>query len=229
VPGLIPFGEAFPDKLVDPADYKQVIQFCHDRQIFPIYHQRDTWAPKGRRWYQGKLNYCWAWGATAAFKDLRAREGKPMVELAPVSLGWMVGWNNRGYYIDETLAGIAKRGIAPAECVPDPRNPDPRTFREDWQEQALNYRLGERWDTDNSRKATMIRHSISILWTGTALEVAYNFWGHALECCSVEWDESVPNNLVWVLRNSHNEDDVIELTGDRAVPSEAYGLRASLT
>lgn len=228
-PGLIPFGEAYPDALIKPADYKAVIQFCHDRMVFPLYHQQDSWAPKGKKWNQNGLNYCWAWGATAAMMDLRAREGKPTIELAPVSLGWLVGWSNKGYFLDETLAGIAKRGIAPASCVPDPHDPVPRYFAEDWEQQALQYRLGEKWDTDNSRSATMIQHCISILHTGTPPYVAYNWWGHALELVALEWDESEANNLVWILRNSHNEDDVIELTGSRAVPSEAYGLRASLT
>ena len=73
----------------------------------------------------------------------------------------------------------------------------------------------------------MIQHSVSILATGTPLYVAYNWWGHALECVGVEWDESVAYNIVWVLRNSHNEADFIRLTGSRGVPSEAYGIRAT--
>jgi hypothetical protein len=41
---------------------------------------------------------------------------------------------------------------------------------------------------------------------------------------AIKWDESALNNIVWVLRNSHNENDVIELTGSRGVPDEAYGF-----
>jgi hypothetical protein len=40
----------------------------------------------------------------------------------------------------------------------------------------------------------------------------------------MRWDESLLNNVAFVLRNSHNESDVIELTGSRAVPDEAYGF-----
>jgi hypothetical protein len=75
----------------------------------------------------------------------------------------------------------------------------------------------------------MIQHAISILWTGRPLYIAYNWWGHALECCGVRWDESVKYNIVWQIRNSHNEEDIIELTGDRGIPDESYCIRASTT
>lgn len=228
-PGLIPFGEAFPDKLVQPGEYKEVIAECHTAKIFPVYHQHKTWAPSGKVWSQDGLNYCWAWGLTASVMDCRAREGKPTVELAPVSLGHLVGWKNAGNYLESAIRGATERGICSAAYVPDPYSRNYKSFKEDWEKDALKYRLAEQWDLDNSSTSKMIQHAISVLATGTPLYVAYNWWGHALECVAVEWDEKVPNNIVWVLRNSHSEDDVIELTGSRGIPSEAYGIRATLT
>jgi hypothetical protein len=73
----------------------------------------------------------------------------------------------------------------------------------------------------------MIQHCITGLRAGNPVYVAYNWWGHALEVIAVEWDESKVYNLIWWLRNSHNESDIIKMEGNKAVPSEAYILTAT--
>lgn len=226
-PGLVPFGAAYPDKLVPQADYKEVIAECHTAKVFPMYHQKATWCPPGQKWNQNGLPYCWAWGLTAAVKDQRAREGKPTVQLAPVSLGFTVNWAKTGNYLQSAIKGATERGICESKYVPDQHSRSYRQYKDGWIENALLHRLAESWDADHRSTAAMIQHSVSILATGTPLYVAYNWWGHALECVGVEWDESVAYNIVWVLRNSHNEADLIRLTGSRGVPSEAYGIRAT--
>lgn len=227
--GLIPYGEAFVDGLVQPSDYKEVIADCHKKEIFPVYHQRTAGGAVGEVWDQGTLNLCWAWGITRALMDTRAREGKPYVPLAPVSLGGLVGWRNKGNYLLSAINGVKTQGIASTAFIPDQHSLSHRRYKEGWEGDALNYRLAKVWDCDNSARLRMIQHCISVLRTGTPLYVAYNFWGHALELAYLKWDESVPNDLIWGLRNSHKERDLIEMTGDRAVPSEAYGIPASLT
>jgi len=225
-PGLVPFGEACPDMLLRPADYKEAIAHCEAERIFPIYHQHESWAPPGFHWNQDGLNYCWAWGVAAALMDLRSREGKPTVVLSPVSLGWTVDWRNTGNHLESAIAGARQRGICSTEFTPNVHSRRPSTFKQGWQDDALNYRIGEVWDCD---PRSMLQHALTILATGTPLYIAYNWWGHALECVAVRWDERQRDNVVWVVRNSHGEDDVIELTGSRGTPDEAYGLRASLT
>lgn len=225
-PGLIPFGEAYPDKLVDPKDYKEVIQFCHDQKIFPMYHQKATWGPDGFRWNQNGLGYCWTWSGTGDVMNCRALEGKPSVLLSPVSMGWLVGWRNRGNYLESFINGAMERGIAPMEYTPDQHSLNYKKFKEGWEDAALNYRIQEAWDSD-ARK--MIQHAISILRCGVSGYIAYNWWGHALSLVGVRWDESVLNNIVWIIRNSHDEDDFIELTGSRGVPDELYGIRSTRT
>ena len=64
-PDLIPYGEAYPDRLVDPRDYREQIKACHAALMFPIYHQHASWAPPGFQWNQNGLPYCWAWGVTS--------------------------------------------------------------------------------------------------------------------------------------------------------------------
>jgi len=225
--GLLPLGDS-PDELVKPADFKEVINECNEKQIFPEYHQRATWCPDGQPWNQDGLNYCWAWGCTSATMDCRAAEGKPTVQLAPVSLGWLVSWRNAGYFLDATINGAMEKGIAPASAVPGMHSRNPSSFADDWQTQALLYRPKEWWDTDKTSDLEMIRQCLTILKTGRSLYIAYNWWSHALNCCGMLWDESEPNNVVWRIRNSHNETEPIELTGSRGVPDEAYGVRATL-
>jgi len=225
-PGLVPFAEAHPDQLVKKADNKEVIKYCQEHEIFPVYHQHATWAPPGFRWDQNGLGYCWAWGVGSAIMDCRAREGKPTVVLSPVSLGWLVGWRNRGNYLESAMQGMVDRGMCSMEYTPDQHSLSYRNYKDGWEDDAMNYRIAEAWDAS---PRDMIQHALSILRTGTALYIAYDYWGHALECCGIRWDESKPNNIVWQIRNSHNEDDIIELTGSRGIPDEAYGIRASLT
>lgn len=229
-PGLIPFGEAEPDKLVEPEDYKDVIEDCIRRQVFPIYHQYDSWAPPGFRWNQNSLNYCWAWSPVAALMDARAREGKPTVLLSPVSLGWTVNWRNDGNYLESAIAGLKERGVCEATFTPDMHSRSYRQYKPGWEENALQYRLEKAWDLDNRNKATMIQHAISVLATGSPIYMAYNWWGHALECCGVRWDESISyEHLVWQIRNSHDESDIIEMSGSKAVFDEAFGFPATFT
>ena len=220
-----------PDVLIDPKDYKEVIQRCHDERIFPMYHQQATWAPPGFRWTQNGTNYCWIWSLTGDVMNCQAREGKRKLGddlLAPISVGWSVGWRNVGNYLDAGVAAVIKRGIAPASFIPDPFSRSYRNYKDGWEAAAMQNRLPEDsvWDT-NPRN--MLQHAISILCTGSSGYIAYNWWGHALSLVGLRWDESAPNNIVWIIRNSHNEDDFLEMTGSRGVPDELLGIRATLT
>ena len=97
--GLTPV-EAIPDVLVSPTDYKDVLAKAHELKILPVYHQYNSWAPAGTfRWNQNGLPYCWTWSGTAGLLDVRAIEQKPTVLLAPVSMGFLVGWKDRGNYL----------------------------------------------------------------------------------------------------------------------------------
>lgn len=227
-PGLIPFGDMV-DQLIQPADYKEKIAHCHEAQKFALYHQRASWGPPGFKWDQNGLGYCWTWSGTAALMDCMAREGKPVLLLSPVSMGRLVGWKNEGNYLESMIQWLKERGPCEMSFTPDMHSRDYRNYKPGWEENGLLYRLHEAYDADNSSKAKMIQHAISILNTGIGGYIAYNWWGHALELVGLRWDETQVNNLVWIIRNSHNEDDVIELTGNRGVPDELYGLRSSKT
>lgn len=227
--GLTPVEDQTQVDLLEWADLKEVIETCHQQKRFAEYHQRASWAPDARfRYNQNGIGYCWTWSGTAAVMDCRESEGKDAVPLAPVSMGWLVNWKDRGNYLESFIRGAREVGIAPAEFVDgniNSHNRNPSSYQPGWETERKKYRLDEVWDTDCRRNSrTTILHCATILSLGKPLYIAYNWWGHALECVSLRWDERLPNNIGWRIRNSHNEDDLIELTGSRGEPDEAYGF-----
>jgi hypothetical protein len=217
--GLTPV-EAVPDVLVPKDSFKEVIQRCEAEKSFPIHHMYASWCPPGNRFNQNGLGYCWTWSGTACVLTVREAEGKPFIPLAPVSMGYLVNWANQGNYLESFIKGAREQGICPGG-INDHSNQASK-----WNNaERAKYRINTVWDTNaRAGDATMIQHCLSILSYGRPLYGAWNWWGHAVAVVAIRWDESALNNIVWVLRNSHNEDDVIELTGSRGVPDEAYGF-----
>lgn len=222
--GLVPVLD-FPDLLVDPRDYKEVLADCHARKVFALYHQLNHGLLA--YWQQGSWLYCWSWSLTAAVMDCRAVEGQRPVKLNPLGNGWMVAWRNEGYYCDEALAGVARRGIPSVEFAPESAR-SYRDFKPGWEGDALRYRPLESFDTRFTSRAAMIQQALSCLVTGRPGYGAWNWLQHAMEVIGLEWDESVTNNLRWVIRNSHGEKDPIRMTGNSAVPDELYVPRATI-
>jgi len=148
----------------------------------------------------------------------RATEGKPTVLLAPVSMGYLVGWANRGNYLDSFIQGAKKDGICPA--VDGDFNSQNRTasYWDQYKDQRKLYRLGAVWDTNIAK---MTQHCVSGLSYGRSGYVAYDWWAHALELVGLVMVNGV---LQWKISNSHPSDKgkLITLTGSRAVPSECY-------
>ena len=244
IPGALPrktrFGETatpLPEamEVIDWNDLKEVLETSNANKVQPVYHQR-VWAPKGFMSNQDGLNLCWSWSFTSTMMDLRAEERRKLVYLAPVSNAWLVNWKNEGYFLDDMIRGSRERGTAPSLYVNgkdgqdgfNARNLQYGTYKDGWREEALKYRLDEVWDVDTSQgdKYT-IRQAATILAAGRSLYIAYNWWGHALSCVGMIWDETKKNNVIWVIRNSHKEPDVIHMEGDKGVPDELYGIVSS--
>jgi len=221
--GLVPV-ESVPDLLVDVDDFKEVIAECHAQKTFPVYHQYNSWCPKGTRYNQNGLNYCWSWSGTGDLMNCRAAEGKPTVILAPVSGGKFVGWRNVGNYLESFIDGARNDGICP-----DPNGERNSTNRSSsywgqYDDKRKLFRLDLVWDTDRSNTTRFIQQCVSILRAARSGYAAWNRLSHAMSVVGMRWDESQWMNLVWLVRNSHNEDDVIEMTGQNAVPDEFYGF-----
>ena len=57
------------------------------------------------------------------------------------------------------------------------------------------------------------------------MKITNEWWGDSVGYCKVRWPEV--SNVICQIRNSHDEDDIIEMEGNRAVPDELIGIRAT--
>lgn len=220
-----PLEAEAPDVLIDEQDYEERLQEAHELQQLPLYHQYNSWAPKGFRYNQNGLGYCWTWSGTACMMDLRAIHGLETVPLAPVSMGYLVGWANRGNYLESFIRGAREQGICPA---PDGNVNDLNRSSSFWRQhddKRKNFRLDKVWDIDTrSGDRKSVQQALSCLVFGCPIYIAYNWWSHALELVSMTYDSSKLNNVIFGIRNSHNEDDIILMEGSKAVPDEMYAF-----
>jgi hypothetical protein len=225
--GLEPLGE-MADKLVPEDQWKERIEEANAKKAFPIHHfERAHVGAKN----QGGTNYCWAYGIASCVEAARLLQGQPFRRLAPATLGWLVGWKNRGNYLTSAIEGAKERGVASSVFARDGTT-DQRSFKEGWERDALQNRPLEWFDTigvDGRRRNEheQVKHCVSLLLQpggGSPLYIAYNWWRHALMMAGLIWDETQKYNLRWQAWNSH-DDGPIELTGSRGVPDEAYGQR----
>jgi len=212
--GLTPV-EAVPDVLLQPDQYEDALKQAHDLQILPIYHAQASWRPPEYRYDQDGLGYCWTLRGTGCMMTCRAAEDKELVKLAPVSMGYLVGWRNAGNYLESYIKGAREDGVCPA---PDGNMNSTNRSSSYWAQYADKrklYRLDKVWDTLKSR---MPQHCISGLCYGRSGYIAYNWWSHALELLSIRIVNGV---WYWDISNSHN-DPILTLTGSRAEPDECY-------
>lgn len=212
--GLIPVGD-YPDMIPQPADYQAIIEDCIAKQQFPIHHYYRAFG-NSYVWNQDGWGYCWAYSLAMSVMLSRAAEGMQHVVLSPFSLSWLVNDRNAGYYLDSAINGARQRGLATMEYCPE----FTMNKKSGWQQNALLHRPTEWWDCSPSN---MTGHCIAVLRTGRPLYMAYNWWNHALCIVGMRWS----NGVVWQIRNSHGESDVIEGQGSKWTPDEAYGVRAT--
>lgn len=222
--GLDPV-EAGLDKILTEADLEGAIKRAHETKSFPMYWDQRTWGKDKFKYYQNGIGYCWTFGGTAGLMTLAPLLRRTEIKLAPVSMGFCVNWANRGWHLDGWANAAKTRGVAVA---PDGNvnslNRDAR-FWEKYEATRVFGRLRTAWDTNNGASIkTMALQCASILCYGRPLYIAYDWWSHALCAMGLLWTPGTFMNLTWVIRNSHGEDHLITLEGQRGVPSEAIGL-----
>lgn len=222
---LYPVGDQ-PDKLVPVEQWKERILEACAKQMFPIYFFEANDVPAKS---QGWTNYCSFYSLGSCTEAINLMQGQPYRRLAPATLGHLVNWKNRGFWLSEALTGARINGFASSEFADDGIT-NPRLFKPGWEKDALNNRPLEWFDTigvDNRRQDEFeqVRQCVSLLLAPSPLYVALNWWGHALMVAGLIWDETALYNIRWIYWNSHN-DGRIELTGSRGVPDEAYAPRS---
>ena len=219
--GLEPV-EAVPDVLLQPDQYEDALKEAHELQTLPIYHAQHTWRPVGYRYSQNGLNYCWGWSLAGAGMTCRAMEDKETVKLAPVSMGYLVGWKNRGNHLQSGIKGFREDGICPAPDGNMNSTNRSASYWAQYAEQRKLYRLDKVWDTNaRAGDAVMKQHCLSILVYGRSGYAAWNHLMHAMEVLSIRIENGV---WYWDISNSHNSPEILTMTGSLAVPDEFYGF-----
>lgn len=215
--GLTPI-EAGLDSLIPANEFESRLAEAHAKQILPCYHQAKSWRPDGFRWDQSSTNYCWTWSGTGCLMTTRAVEGKPTVMLAPASMGYLVGWANRGNYLESYIKGAREQGVCPAQDGNWNTTNRSKSYWDGFADKRKLYRLKDVWDTD---VRNMTQHCVTGLCAGCSGYIAYDWWSHALELVGIRY---VNGKMEWDISNSHASDNgkLITLTGSRAVPSECF-------
>jgi len=167
------------------------------------------------------------------FLALRAALGLKTVRLAPVSMGYLVGWGNRGNYLESWLKGAMNDGIVPIKGG--------EFSKDDWPDVDINstnrsssfwgrydalrkdFRLDRAWDINTqSGELQNIRETLTALYLSCPIYGAHNYWSHALGHEAMFWDTGAPNNITIGHRNSHDNKDLLILEGTKATFDEAY-------
>lgn len=224
--GLTPV-ESIPNIVIVEKDLQAAIEHAHAQRTMPMYLHQQTWAPEGFYWYQNGLGYCWTWGGCATLKTTYAMEGREVPDVAPVSMGYLVGWANRGNFMESIVQGLRERGACTAPNGERNSTNRSASYWEQHEDTRQLFLLDQCWDTDARDQRVMALQCASILCYGRPLAVAYDWWGHLLELIGVLWTPGTWMNLTWVLQNSHGEKKLITLEGKKGTPSEAAGFISS--
>jgi hypothetical protein len=222
------------DVLIDPSKFKDEIDRATELKLFPYYY-RQSWLPDGGSltWDQDGLSLCWTWGGTGCLMTLRSVLGLSQVNLAPVSMGYLVGWANRGNYLASWIRGAREQGVCPvqggetslAEWPNVHINSTSRdsSFWGRYDSHRKNFRLGQVWDINTrSGELRCAQEVLTALTMSAPIYIAHNYWGHALQIETMAWDTSAPNNILWGHLNSHRNNKVLWLEGSKGSPDESY-------
>jgi len=236
IPAAGPIMESL-DVIIAEDDLKDAIEESHRIKSQPVYYSYKTWAPNDGSftWDQNGLGYCWTWGGTAGLLCLRAVLGLKTVRLAPVSMGYLVGWANRGNYLESWLKGAMDDGLVPVQGG--------EVSLDDWADVSMNstnrsssfwgkydalrkqFRLDRVWEINTqSGEMQNIRETATSLYLSSPTYGAHNYWSHALGHEAIFNDSRAPYGVTIGHRNSHNNKDLLILEGTKATFDEAYPL-----
>jgi len=124
---------------------------------------------------QGQSSYCWAFSSVAGLMLQREIEARPFRRLSPSSVAApIVGYTNRGYYIESALEGMRTQGAASEDFVPM-LTTNSREFKGGWRDDAAKNRISiaNAIPRDHQTQGSM-------LLMGFPLVAALNWWGHAI-------------------------------------------------
>jgi len=124
---------------------------------------------------QGQSSYCWAFSSVAGLMLQREVESRPFRRLSPSSVAApIVGYTDRGYYIEAALEGMRTQGVASDDFVPM-LTTNSREFKGGWRDDAANNKISMATEIPRDHQTQG-----SMLLLGYPLVAALNWWGHAI-------------------------------------------------
>jgi len=231
--GSLPFASVVSDAdfpLIDPATYSdRIADLTRARARLSDFVKSEGI----RAFHQGSTSYCHGNACVMPAMINEAIEGKPKVILSPASVaGPVTNFQNRGAMIESNLAHISRYGAATTDFVP-PNQIGRDGFKPGWKENALEHVAGEYFDLGYGKTTRMFHRCATLLLSGIAVTVAYNWWTHAVVLLDlVEVSRGV---FGFLILNSWGVDwpkpgdgGFAVLTGQKSIPDAAYALRTSI-
>jgi len=124
---------------------------------------------------QGQSKYCWAFSSVAGMMLQREMEGRPFRRLSPSSVAApIVGYANRGYYIESALKGMRTQGVASDDFVPM-LTTNSRDFKGGWREDAASNKISMARSISRDHQTQG-----SMLLLGYPLVASLDWWSHAI-------------------------------------------------
>lgn len=155
--------EEWPDRIADMERAKAFAKHLHADSPIGVLNQEN-------------VGYCHAFAAVENVMLKRWSQGEPYVELSPSSVGGPItGYRNQGAVITDDLEQIVNVGVATTDYVPT-LTTNRADFKPGWEKNAALYKailyaeLAPR---------NFLEHGSALL-SGDAVDVALNYWGHAV-------------------------------------------------
>lgn len=125
---------------------------------------------------QNPLSYCWVFSAGMALMMERAIMGLPHVSLSPSSVGApIVGYQNRGWYVEEALRGLINQGMASTDFVPATTT-RANDFKAGWRDDAAKYKVTAWVELPPNN----LQAQLTMLLLNRPLAVGLDWWGHSV-------------------------------------------------
>lgn len=211
LPYSAPFAEAMP--LIPENEWLDRVKAMAGK--FPRQLYSDT--VNEAEDFQSRLRYCWAFSLAQAVKLQRRLSGQPHVNLAAVSMGGSVGFQNAGNYCGTAIQWAAEHGICDATFPDSQWSLTPSKWKSGWEAEAKNHRVLEYWELGTSGK--MFAEVVTALLSGFCVYTGYNWAGHAI---ALDELVVVKNEICVSSPNTWNKGNRWTLAGSKKTPNEAY-------
>lgn len=216
-----PLIESIP--LIPKSEWKDRVRHMKAAGGFPNDKRRALSKHLGRSVVkdQNGLNYCHLFALANCVESVLDFEGLSYTELAPESLGGVVGWSNAGGYMTRDLEWAADHGISPRDFCPT-HVINPRSFKTGWQDAAKQYTPLEWFELGHS--GDLWAECVTALLSGFPVYPGFAWWSHSVMLGGLTEDIDGEIENSW--GPSWSDGGYAVLSGSKKVPSIDFGCFA---